>query len=73
MNIALIQSTTKEDTEEIPLLIKEKENNQHIFSKKSNHHIILNPAGKFSQTVVNLEMEKIEGVKKNISAGSSIQ
>ena len=59
-----MQSTTKEDTEEIPVLINGKENDQHIFSKKSNHHIIHNPAGQLNGTVVNLKMDNVETGKE---------
>jgi len=50
-NITFMQSTTKEDGEEIPVLINGKENDQYIFSKKSNNHIIHNLAGQLSGTV----------------------
>ena len=62
--IALMQSGTNEEAEQIKVLIKDKKDDSEKLSKKSNHHIISNVAGPLNESILNLEMNNVNSVKE---------
>lgn len=58
--VALMQSGTNEEAEQIKVVIKDKKEVPENLSKDSNHHIVGNSASQLNGAVVNKELDNVE-------------